>query len=107
MFSATTPRQVPRMAPRILFSSNEFILTFAPGADGKTGKECGAGRRDSRFASPLATGTVDDTFRGSSIEDHGREPRSDRDPGTHGLNATARQTADRHRRYRDDRPCAA
>src|SRR5262249_25675667 len=54
ILSATTPRQVPRMAPRILFSSKESNTGQSP-AQGRWGEMMRCGGTDNRFASPLAT----------------------------------------------------
>ena len=56
MFSDSSARQVPSTAPRILFSSNESIADrLRERGTGWIAGASAAARRDTRFASPLAT----------------------------------------------------
>src|SRR5579884_4386310 len=113
ILSASRTRQVPRMAPRILLSSKEFI---AIGLRGALGSDVGLAPRSAaaairyRFASavatrisaapasPFVTEAGDGIFH---VRYHRPDPRASR------LDPPARQTAGRYRRGAHDRACPA
>src|SRR5262249_42226293 len=104
MLIESTPRQVPRMAPRILFTSKESIASRLAEGGIASGGRAGLRRcTNSRFASALATRiTANPTGWGQSVHfAASRGPRrsdgrrSHCHPRAYGLDQAARQAAPR------------